>query len=346
MGFGKAGAGIHAPLIAATPGLRVTHIVTNAPERRAAAAQQCPAAQVVANADDLWALGEQFDSVVIASPHPQHVPTALAAVRHGFPTVVDKPLGRTWAEAAPLVELAERTGVPLTVFHNRRWDTDFLSARRAIETGLLGDVVRWESRFERWRPVVVGGWRDNAPEHGGGLLLDLMTHLVDQAIVVLGPVSSVNAELGQLRPTAAAEDDVLLALTHESGAKSTLWAGVLAAAPGPRFRVLGTRGSLIKVALDWQEDALKVSGSAAALTEPAPKGEGGLFYDGSAPTPVVAAGGSWLEFYRLWQQTLTAGAPVPVRPGDALAVLRVTDAARRASAERQVIVLPEDHQTG
>lgn len=345
IGFGKAGAGIHAPLIAATPGLQVTHIVTADPARRAAAEQRCPGAQVVGSVEQLWLLGEQsgttgFDTVVVASPHAHHVQAATAALQRGFPTVVDKPLGRTAQEAAPLLELAERTGTALTAFHNRRWDTDFRTAVATMAAGLLGDVLRWESRFERWRPTVAGGWRENASDQGGGLLLDLLTHLVDQAVVALGPVASVYAELACVRPGALAEDDVLLALRHTGGAHSTLWAGVLGAAPAPRLRVVGTGASWQKDGLDWQEDALKASGSAEGLHGAAPAGEGGLLYDGQRGVPLAAAAGSWLEFYRLWERTLRLGEPVPVRAEDALAVLRVTDAARVSAREQRVVHLP------
>ena len=339
IGFGKAGAGIHAPLIQATPGLELTHIVTADPQRRAAAGQRYPEARVVSSVDELWRLSGQIDTVVVASPHAHHVEAATAALERGLATVVDKPLARTVQEAAPLLELAARTGAPLTVFHNRRWDTDFLTAVATMQAGLLGDVVRWESRFERWRPQVVGGWRDNAADQGGGLLLDLLTHLVDQAVVALGPVTSVYAELACVRPGALAEDDVMLALRHTSGAQSTLWAGLLAAAPAPRLRVVGTRASLQKDGLDWQEDALKATGSAGALTGPAPAGEGGLLYDGQQAVPLTAAGGSWLEFYRRWERTLSGGDPVPVRAEEALAVLAVTDAARVSAREQRVVRL-------
>ena len=339
IGFGKAGAGIHAPLIAATPGLQVTAIVTADPLRSAAAEQRCPGAQVVASVEQLWQLGDAFDTVVVASPHAHHVEAATAALERGLATVVDKPLGRTYDEAAPLLQLAARTGAPLTAFHNRRWDTDFLTAVATVRAGLLGDVVRWESRFDRWRPTVAGGWRENAPDQGGGLLLDLLTHLVDQAVVALGPVASVYAELNCVRPGSQAEDDVLVVLRHTGGAQSTLWAGVLAAAPAPRLRVVGTRASLHKDGLDWQEDALKVAGSASALQGPAPDGQGGLLYDGQQAVPLAAATGSWLEFYRLWERTLRLGEPVPVRAEDALAVLRVTDAARASAREQRIVHL-------
>ncbi len=160
-------------------------------------------------------------------------------------------------EARALVERAVAAGVMLTVFHNRRWDAEFLTLRRLVADGALGDVVRYESRFERWRPErSAGAWREElSADDGGGVLLDLGVHLVDQARVLLGPVTHVYGEVAARR--GGSDDDVFAALQHATGARSHLWASAVAAAPGPRLRVLGSKAAYVAASLDGQEDALR-----------------------------------------------------------------------------------------
>ena len=199
---------------------------------------------------------------MIATPNSSHVPLGLAALEAGLAVVVDKPLALNAAEGGRLVDAAAERGLMLTAFQNRRWDGDFLTLRRLLDANELGRVHRFESRFERWRPELGGGWRERVPpEEGGGLLLDLGSHLVDQAVQLFGPVRGLHAEVDARREGAVADDDVFLALEHESGVHSHLWASVLAAAPGPRFRVLGDRAAYVKDGLDAQEEHLRAGRS-------------------------------------------------------------------------------------
>ncbi len=246
IGYGLAGSVFHGPLIDSTPGLVVATVVTGNPERQAEAGSAHPRARVVADPEDVFERAAEHDFVVVATPNDVHAPLARRALDAGLPVVVDKPLAPAAAEARSLVEEAERRGVPLTVFLNRRWDSEQLTLRRLLDERKLGEVIRYESRLERWRPALSSeeAWREaSAPEAGGGLLLDLGSHLIDQALLLFGPVSRVYAELDSRRG-GAADDDAFLALDHASGARSHLWASVLAAAPGPRLRVLGDRGRL------------------------------------------------------------------------------------------------------
>ena len=196
IGYGLAGAVFHAPLISATPGLSLTAIVTANEARRAQAARDHPQARLLPDADSLWRSASELDLVVVASPNRTHAPLALAAVGAGLAVVVDKPLAATTGDARRLIDAARDRGTLLTVFQNRRWDGDFLTLRRLLAEGSLGAVMRFESRFERWRPTVKAGWRMlGAPEDAGGLLFDLGSHLIDQALVLFGPVTHVYAEL-------------------------------------------------------------------------------------------------------------------------------------------------------
>ena len=233
-------------------------IVTGNPERAERARRQYPGARVEPSVDAVWERAEEHEFVVVATANDSHVPLAERAIDAGLAVVVDKPLAVSAEAALGLVERAEAAGVPLTVFHNRRWDSEFLTARRMIESGELGAVYRFESRFERWRPVAPeGAWRYSVPrERGGGVLLDIGTHLVDQALQLFGPAASVYGEVNARRG-GPADDDAFIAIRHESGVLSHLWASEVAASPGPRMRVLGSEGSFVAEELDGQEAELR-----------------------------------------------------------------------------------------
>ncbi|MFG2077766.1 Gfo/Idh/MocA family oxidoreductase [Nonomuraea maritima] len=337
VGYGVAGAYFHAPLIQATPGLTLSAVVTRDPERQAEVGGRYGAAAVT-DVRDLW---ERCDLVVVASPNRTHVSTATAALSHGLPVVVDKPLARTVAEGRELVRLARERGLMLTVFHNRRWDGDFRTLRRLVAEGRLGDVHRLESRFERWRPVPKGGWRERGgPEEVPGLLYDLGSHLVDQAVQLLGPVREVYCESDVRRAGVTGDDDTFIALTHESGARSHLWASSVAARLGPRFRVLGSAAAFVKHGMDVQEERLR-----AGMTPDSP-GFGDDEEDrwGFLGTPgdqqlVRTDTGTYLDFYRGVAAALREGAPPPVDPESAVEVLAVLEAARRSATERTVVQL-------
>jgi predicted dehydrogenase len=335
IGYGHAGSIFHAPLVASTQGLHLAAIVTANPERAERASQAYPTARIVAKADELWARPGDIDVVVVASPNKTHVPLTLAALAEGLAVVVDKPMAATAADARRVIEDAEARGVPLTVFHNRRWDGDFLTVRRLMLEDRLGQVLRFESRFERWRPAPRGGWRElGDPEEAGGLLFDLGTHLIDQALTLFGPVDHVYAEIDQRRPGAAVDDDVFVALTHASGVRSHLWTTVMAGMAGPRFRVLGRQVTFTKYGMDVQEDALR---SGARPTDADwgedPAERWGVLGAGDDVQPVRTARGAYQQFYRELVDALRTDAPLPVNAHDAVAVLEIIELARRSAAE-------------
>src|SRR5690348_16700369 len=218
IGYGLAGRVFHAPLVAATPGLRVAAIVTGDPDRQAQARLDYPEAAILADAAALFADPAALDIVVVAAPNRAHVSLGVAALEAGLPVVVDKPMAPSSVSARQLIEAATRSGKLLTIFQNRRWDNDFLTARRLIEAGALGALVRLESRFERFQPELkAGAWRErSAPDEAGGLLFDLGAHLIDQAILLFGPPDSIYAEAAARRQGAQVDDDSFVAL-HFAG---------------------------------------------------------------------------------------------------------------------------------
>jgi scyllo-inositol 2-dehydrogenase (NADP+) len=331
IGYGLAGRTFHAPLIAAAEGLDVAAIVTTNPERAAQARSEHPGAAVIGSVDEVWEL--EVDLVVVASVNESHVPLTRAALERGHAVVVDKPLAPAAAEAAEVVELAAERGLFLAVFQNRRWDSDVLTLRRLIADGSLGDVLRFESRFERWRPHTrPGAWRETTPAAlGGGVLLDLGSHLVDQALWLFGPVASVHGEVDSRRE-GAADDDAFIALRHESGVIGHLWASAVAAAPGPRLRVLGSAGAFVVDAVDSQEDALRAGRRPSANDGwgAEPESAWGRLVRGDESEPVPSERGDWPAFYAGVEASLRSGSPPPVDPRDAVRVLELLERARAA----------------
>jgi predicted dehydrogenase len=342
VGFGLAGSVFHAPLIDATPGLTLGAVVTTNPGRAEQARREYPGVSVLASPDDVWRAAETFDLVVIATPNRSHAPLAKAAIAEGIAVVVDKPVATSVAEATAVLEAAAAAGVPLTVYQNRRWDGDFRTLRRLLDEGVLGTVSRFESRFERWRPVPKGGWRENgAPEEAGGLLFDLGPHLIDQALQLFGPVARVYAEVLCRRPGVETDDDVHVVLTHASGVRSDLWASAVASDLGARFRVLGDRASFLKHGLDIQEDALRGGGRPdrddAWGAEPASM-RGAVGTPGDA-SEVASEAGAYQDFYAGVATALRDGTPMPVDPHDSIEGLRIIEAARRSHETGAVVEL-------
>ncbi|UQX01315.1 Gfo/Idh/MocA family oxidoreductase [Streptomyces sp. RerS4] len=351
VGYGLAGSVFHAPLVSATEGLTLDTVVTSDPGRQAQARAAHPDVRVAASTDELWARaggGDAPDLVVVASPNKTHVPLATAALTAGIPVVVDKPLAATAAEARTLAALAERTGTFLSVFQNRRWDNDFLTLRRLLASGELGDVQRFESRFERWRPQLKGGWRESgAPEEIGGLLYDLGSHVVDQALVLFGPAVRVYAETDVRRPDAQTDDDTFIALTHAGGVRSHLYVSATTAQLGPRFRVLGSRAGFVKYGLDPQEAALREGLRPGADGQPwgeEPEHLWGRLGSGESPLtgggiPVRTVPGDYPAYYAAVEAALRTGGPAPVTADEAAHCLAVLEAARTSSRDGVTVTL-------
>ncbi len=331
VGYGPAGAGLHAPLIARTDGMEVAAVVTSDPGRREAVARDHPGAAVLDGADAIWQEPGRFDLVVVAAPNRAHADLAERSLRAGLAVVVDKPLAVSVADADRLVAAAAETGLPLAVFHNRRWDSDFLAVRDLVAR--IGPVVRLEARWERWRPQVDGDrWRESdADADGGGLLWDLGSHLIDQALVLFGHPESVIARAETRRPGARVDDDTFVELRFPGGPAVQMWMSLVAIEPGPRFRVTGLGGLIESRGLDPQE--LRLRG------DQAPEVEVRLVTEHDGEQVVDAPAGDYSHFYAGVRDALRGGGPMPVTAEQAAEVVAVIDAARRSATTGQVVAL-------
>lgn len=338
-GYGNAGRILHAPLVSANPDLKLAGVVTSDPERQAAVHARYPGAAVGNHIEDLLDV-RKFDLVVVASANVAHVPQAIAALNAGLPVVVDKPIAPTAKEALDLVERARSRELLLTVFQNRRWDNDILTVRRLIDDGALGNVFRFESTHDRFTPRPQSGWRESGePTEAGGLLYDVGSHLIDQALQLFGPARDVFAELDVRRPGASIDDDTFVALTHESGVRSHLSISLVSAQRRPRFHVHGDRAAYVKYGFDPQEDALAAGGSPDTQlwgSEPATSW-GTVGETSEGVTAIESERGSYARFYEGLVKALRGEAASPVEPMDAVHTLEVIEAAQTSSRERRVV---------
>jgi scyllo-inositol 2-dehydrogenase (NADP+) len=246
-----AGAVFHAPAITRVEGLELAAVVTGQSGGAAQLHRQYPRVDVVPDLENLLSTVRP-DLVVIATPNDAHVAQARMALEAGAHVVFDKPVAVTSAEARESEQLVVKQGRVAAAFHNRGWDSDFLTLRQLLEDGRLGRVLRFESRFERWSPTPSGGWRESDdPATAPGLLYDLGTHLIDQAVRIFGPVTRIYAETEVGRAGVGAPDDVFVALRHEGDVVSHLWMSKVAASEGPRLRV-GSEAAFVVHDLDDQ----------------------------------------------------------------------------------------------
>ncbi|MBD1541373.1 Gfo/Idh/MocA family oxidoreductase [Arthrobacter sp. IA7] len=335
VGFGLSGRVFHAPLVAADPGYSLDVIATSDPGRQAAAVEQYAGVRTVPDGDAVLALAADLDLVVLGTPPATHYPLAKAALEAGLDVVVDKPFAVTSGQGQELIALAERLGRVLTVFQNRRWDGDYLTVKALLERGVLGEVTRFESRFERWSPEVAKAWKAEATAaDGGGVLFDLGTHLLDQALQLFGPGEVVHAELLARRPGEKTDDDCFVIVRHQNGVLSHHWMNMLCAQQGPRYRVLATGGGYTKHGVDPQEPYIVAGGSPldAEYGVEAAEWAGQLGRDGHLDR-LPTERGNYPEFYRILAAKISDGGtasslPVPVDPAGPVEVLKLIEKAR------------------
>jgi predicted dehydrogenase len=333
VGYGFGGRYFHAPLIATAPECELVGVVTSSPERQALVARELPGTATFGSLAALVDAG--VEAVAISTPADTHSSLTEQALQLGLAVVCDKPFALDPQAARHTVDLAEQRGLILSPYQNRRWDSDFLTVRKLATEGELGTVMRFESRFERYAP------RRGPGKSGGGTMLDFGSHLADQALVLLGPAVSVYAEW-RIRESGF-EDDVFVALTHASGARSHLSGSWSQFAPGPRYRVTGSRATFVLGPGDTQENALIARETPASLAERwgvEPQESHGTMYGEAASGPYATQRGRWDLFYPTFAGAVRGNNPPPVNPRDAVATATVLEAAKASAATGAVVPVP------
>ena len=332
--FGAASRVFHVPLLQAVPGLELRLVVSRRPDE---VRQALPQVRVVHDFAAACA-DPAIDLVVIPTPNATHAPLAAQALAAGKHVVVDKPFTLTVAEAEVLIAQAGAAGRLLSVFQNRRWDSDFLTLRHLLQDGAVGVPTHFESHFDRFRPQVPDRWRDRSGP-GAGLWYDLGPHLVDQAVQLFGPPRAVFVDLAAQRDGATTVDRFHALLRYDR-LRVVLHATSLAAEPGPRFVLHGTAGSWVKRGLDTQEDALKSGATPGAAGWGADPHPGRLTTaDGVIETPGVA--GDYRQYYAAVRDAILGRGANPVKSADALTVMQVIELGERSNAERRELGLPD-----
>ncbi len=327
-GYGLAGRYFHAPLLKAA-GFEGVGVLTRNPERRAHALADFPDTTVVSTISELLAL--ELDLLVIASANVVHAEEAIAGMRAGVPVVVEKPMGRSLAETQEIIEVSRKTGVSVSTYFNRLFDSDALTVKKAIAEGAIGNIFRLDSRFERFRPGSnPQSWREaSSAADGGGNLLDLGPHLVSLALDWFGPAEVSYASVRSIR--GLADDDIVINLKHESGVDSYLSASAIIGAHGPRIRLSGSNGSLVIEELDSQEGRLRNGESPLGGVWTPPALTPAFIHRGSEVIEYPAEAGNYTLFYAQVRDAIAGSGAWPVTPDDALAVAKILEDARALS---------------
>jgi predicted dehydrogenase len=307
----------------------VAAILTNNDVRKRHAKEDYPQAKIVTSVEELCDQG--IDLIVIASGTQVHASQSFAAIEAGIALVVDKPMGRNLNETREIIDAANSANVAATTYFNRKWDSDTLTLKRVIRDGHIGNVLRMDSRFERFRPVLnPQSWRENnSAAEGGGILLDLQPHLISTAIDCFGPAQLKSARVRSVR--GGADDDALLVLAHESGVESILSASAVVGAPGPRLRVIGSEGALVIDELDPQEDLLRSGVLPQDGKWHQPTASAAFIHRGEKIEKFEADHGNYCIFYSLVHDAITNKSAMPISADEILDVARIIDQAREMS---------------
>ncbi|QCT04686.1 oxidoreductase domain protein [Paenibacillus algicola] len=340
IGFGLSGATFHAPILCSIPDYEIAAVVSSHPEK---VYKALPEAVVYSQVEQLLN-DASIDIVIVTSPNATHYEYAKNAIEAGKHVVVEKPFTVTSEEAKALIALAKNRGVLLTVYQNRRWDNDFLTARNLLETGALGRLSLYYAQFNRYRPDIKNSWKEQ-DEPGTGLLYDLGSHLLDQALLLFGKPQSIWADLREERPGSAVTDYFHLVLAYENH-RAILHAGSLVRQAGPRFELHGDKGSFLKYGLDPQEGQLKQGMRPGdpgwGEDQPDQYGELATEFSGLAVQGQIdTLPGRYHAFYQGLADAITSGSVVPVNPEDALSTIRLIEYALESHRKGCVIQVEE-----
>lgn len=343
-GYGNGGRLFNATIIDSIEGFRIKKIMTTNETKIAAAKEDFPEAKVVSDFTDIINDGS-IDLVVITTPNHLHREMANKALKAGKHVVVEKPFTATVDEANELIELASRNSLILSVNHNRRWDSDFLTVKKMIEGKKLGEIVDYEAHFDRFKNEVANGWKEDKENAGSGILYDLGSHLIDQALTLFGPPEEIYADLRKQRKSAEVPDNFEVLLYYPN-LKVTLKASFLVKAKGPTYSVHGTKGSFLKYGIDSQEEMLK-----SGLK---PNGNWGWGHESQEiwgkmdileeSGTIESEVGDYRKFYQNIHDAITNNAELDVKPEQARDVIRVIELAIKSSIEKRVVAFDSANQ--
>ncbi len=334
IGFGMAGRVFHAPLLSSVEGIELAAVLERTSNNAAA---RYPGITVHRSLEAMLA-DKSLRLLVVATPNGTHYSLAKAILKAGKNVVVDKPMTLTSAEAEELIALSWKHKALLAPFHNRRWDSDFLTIQNLLNEGLLGRLVSFESRFDRWQPAPLTGrlWKESVD--GGGKLLDLGPHLVDQAIVLFGKPEAVNADVVREKDGPGVNDSFTIRLRYP-GVAATVAANSLSLPAAPRFHLRGTGGGYVKKGVDPQEAALsKITRIDDQNWGQEPAANWGVLHvginGGSVSRPVPALPGNYRQFYAGIRDALEGKGPAPVTGVDGWRVARLLEWAAESAEKR------------
>lgn len=343
IGYGLSGRVFHAPFIDVVEGFELTKISTSNPEREVFIEERYPITAVVPDGKGIID-DPEIDLVIVTSPNTDHFRWAREALLSGKHVVVEKPFTVNVEEASELIEIARRQQKILTVYHNRRFTSDTRTVKKLLDSGLLGEIVDYESHFDRFRsdPRPNGAWREQ-PLPGSGIFYDLGSHLIDQALWFFGMPEAVTAEINAQRPWAKADDHFDLRL-HYPSFTATLKSGMICRIPGPTYMLHGTKGSYVKYGLDVQEATLdsgaKPEGKDWGREPESIWGTINAEYKGvKIQGKLESEQGDYRDYFINLRDAINGKAPVAVKPEEALNVMRIIELAFRSSREKRTITM-------
>lgn len=336
IGYGFAAKTFHAPVITSVEGLELAAIVQRSGN---SCLNDYPSIKALQKVDELYH-DPDIDLVVITTPSTNHYSFAKDALMAGKHVVVEKPFTTTREEADELISIAKEKGLVLSVFHNRRWDGDYLTLQEVVQRNLVGPITEAELIWDRYSPIAQPGrWRDAGGE-GSGTFYDLGVHLIDQALTLFGLPNSIQADLKVQREGAQASDYFDVTLHYDSGLSVRLKSTLLSVDPAPRYRLYGKNGSYIKYGEDPQEDALKAGGVPGTPhwgEEPAERWGtlnttlDGLHFTGRIKT----IPGSYDSYYRNVYEAITGVSELAVKAEQARMAIRVIELGMQSHAEQR-----------
>ncbi|MFC6997383.1 oxidoreductase [Rufibacter roseus] len=342
IGYGMAGQVFHGPFIHSVEGLELTRIRESRAPNIALAQSRYPNATFTAQVEDIFS-DPQIDLVVVATPNASHYELSKRALEAGKHVVVEKPFTATSAQADELIQLAQEKGRVLTVYHNRRWDSDFKTVQKIVKGEVLGKLVEYKAHFDRFRPALrENTWKEeDAP--GSGIVFDLGSHLIDQALVLFGLPQEVSADVRVQRPNSQIADKFEATLYYDN-LTVTLSAGLLVRELSPRYTLHGDKGSFLKYGMDVQEEALKngqfPDQNPSWGVEPESMYGNlntelqGLHFEGK----IESERGDYRDYYRNVYEAISGQGALAVKPEQARNVIKVVELIMQSSQEKKRVV--------